>query len=96
MKITSSVSQRLSTLPRIQSWGSLIFKPLSHTKIPAVGLQYKNISICKRLSISPAFYLRPRSNSPLGRAGMSVAGPASLWPVVIAVFIVDGAGGVVI
>lgn len=39
--------------------------------------------------------LWPRSHSPLGGAGVSVAGPAWLGPVIAAVFVVDGAGGVV-
>lgn len=41
-------------------------------------------------------YLRPWSNSPLGGARVSVAGPAGLGPVVVAVLVVDGARGVVV
>lgn len=41
-------------------------------------------------------YLRPWSYSPLGGAGVSIAGSAGLRPVVVAVFIMDGACGVVV
>lgn len=41
-------------------------------------------------------YLRPGSHPPLGGAGLAVAGSAGLWPVVVAVFVVDGARGVVL
>lgn len=41
-------------------------------------------------------YLRPGSHPPLGGAGVAVAGPAGFRPVVVAVFVVDGARGVVL
>lgn len=49
-------------------------------------------------SLTPvqSLYLWPRSNSPLGGAGVPVAWPSSFGPVVVAVFIMDGARGVVV
>lgn len=50
----------------------------------------------ERQSRGRPVYLRPGSHPPLGGAGLAVAGSAGFWPVVVAVFVVDGARGVVL
>ena len=49
----------------------------------------------KKIPVRPA-YLWPRPDFPLGGTGVPVAGSARLGPVVVAVFVVDGARGVIV